>query len=313
MTNRSRARWSLFAALAAHALAVAWTALRTPASPRRDHDARETMSVEIAVLAPSVVEAPAPSEPPRAEPSPPAVATRALPPSATRGASTPEPSSPRSAPSDAPPPVASAETGAGGSWTFSPTQPGATAAGGSEGANAATMNKATAAGVGAVLDEWSRKAEDRKRKPRIFTPRDMELGLVPGGQFVPITRDRVRDSLVPPQSHALLEFWADSRGIVARVRVIHASSDERAWQDAADRLVEDAHGTFPLKVPSNADGLIVTLDVTSVLKTLSGAAGSASTLSRVLGAVVDPVDAVMDAKAAPRRIVAAKVVGVEAF
>jgi hypothetical protein len=309
MTNRSRARWSLAAALAAHALAVAWTAVRTPSSPPRDHDARAAMDVEIAVEAPPVVETPAPSEPPRAEPSLPATATRV----ASRSARAPEPTSARSAPSDAPSPVASAETGAGGSWTFSPTQPGPPPAGGGEAADPATMNKATAAGVAAVLDEWNRKAEDRKRKPRIFTPRDMELGLVPGGQFVPITRDRVRDSLVPAQSHALLEFWTDSRGVVARVRVIQASSDERAWQDAADRLVEDAHGTFPLQVPSNADGLIVTLDVTSVLKTLSGAAGSASALSRVLGAVVDPVDAVMDAKGGPRRIVAARVVGVEAF
>jgi hypothetical protein len=211
-------------------------------------------------------------------------------------------------------PVPSAATGSDGSWSFSPTKPSVQESGSVAATDATgTLGRATAAGIGAVLAEAERKAEDRKRHPRVFTSRDMELGMVPGGQYVPLTRDRVRNSVVPLQSHALLEFWTDSRGLVARVRVLDASSDRRAWDDVADALVEDAHSTFPLKVPSNADGLIVTLDVTSVMKTLSGAVTTRNPLVKALGAIQDPVDAVIDSKAVPQRIVAAKVVSVESF
>jgi hypothetical protein len=175
------------------------------------------------------------------------------------------------------------------------------------------LRSATATGIATVLKEANRKAEDRKRNPLVFTGRDMDVGLVPGGQYVSITRDRVRNSLVPAESHALLEFWTDSKGIVARVRVLGTPADTRAWEEVASALAEDAHAAFPLKVPSNADGLIVTLDVTSVMKTLSGASATRSALARVWSAVQDPVDTVLDSKAAPQRVVSARVVSVEAF
>ncbi len=143
----------------------------------------------------------------------------------------------------------------------------------------------------------------------------MEPGLAPGEQYVAVARDHaVRTaSLTPLNGHALLEFWTDRRGIVARVRVLSASSDPRAWSEVADTLAEDARASFPLKIPSNADGLIVTLDVTSALKTLSGEAADRGALSKVIGTVMNPLDAVADSKASPQRIVTAKIVGVEAF
>ena len=81
----------------------------------------------------------------------------------------------------------------------------------------------------------------------------------------------------------------------------------------ADALVEDTRAAFPLKIPSSADGLIITLDVTSALRTVSGALANQGALSRVIGAVLDPADALLDSKAAPQRVVSARVVGVEAF
>ena len=175
------------------------------------------------------------------------------------------------------------------------------------------LHDATASGVGAVLAEAEKKAADRARKPLILTSRDLGLGLVPGSQYASLVRDRVRNSTAPIEGHALLEFWTDRRGVVARVRVLNASSDPRMWDDVAEALAEDARSSFPLKIPSNADGLIVTLDVTSALKTLSGSSANEGSFARALGALTDPVDSLIDSKSPPRRVVAAKVVSVEAF
>ncbi len=86
------------------------------------------------------------------------------------------------------------------------------------------------------------------------------------------------------------------------------------WDDVAEALAEDSRTSFPLKIPSNADGLIVTLDVTSALKTLSGSSANEGSFALALGALTDPVDTLIDSKSStPRRVVAAKVVSVEAF
>jgi hypothetical protein len=309
VTNRSRARWSLAVAFAAHALAMAWTfgRSRPPSDATGAHG--PPIEIELADEPEPPVALPAPPvDDRRTEPEPQAVATH-VPSRATRA------SSPTTASVEAPAaPASSAETAGEGSWSFSPVKPSAQPGAAVDGTGqAAALDKATAAGIGAVLAEAERKAEDRKRRPQIFTSRDMETGMVPGGQYVSLTRDRVRNSLIPLQSHALLEFWTDSRGLVARVRVLDATSDRRAWDDVAEALVEDAHATYPLKVPSNADGLIVTLDVTSVMKTLSGAMASRNALVKAIGAIEDPVDAVLDSKAVPQRVVSTRIVGVEAF
>lgn len=316
VTNRSRARWSLAVAVMAHALVLGWTVERARTAPTAEtRDAQKKLTeLEIAVEEPPaaatpVPPSPTPTESPRVEPLPARAATR------TASQSPAESASAAATTESNPTPVVSAEQGGDGLWTYSPVRPpspsSASAAASAEAT--AKLDKATTAGVGAVLAEWEKKAEDRQRKPLIFTPRDMNLGLLPGGQYVAVTRDRVRNSLVPLESHALLEFWTDSRGLVARVRVLSASSDPRAWDDVADALVEDAHTSFPLKIPSNADGLIVTLDVTSAMKTLSGAAATRNPLVKALSTIQNPMDAIADAKAVPQRVVSARVVSVEAF
>ena len=299
--------------MAAHALVLAWTFGR---SMTQGDGARSTpielSEVEVAVEPPAAAPpppVPPPAEGPRASPQP-NVASNPAPPRST----TPASASPSPVQEDVPStPVVRAEPGGDGTWTFTPTKPGGGAGGVAAVDSTSALGHATAAGVGAVLAEAQRKAEDRGRKPLIFTSRDLDLGLAPGGQYVSLARDRVRNSLVPQESHALLEFWTDKRGLVARVRVLDASSDPRAWADAANALVEDAHSAYPLKIPSNADGLIVTLDVKSVLQTLSGASPNQSGIAKAISAIQNPVDAVLDSKVTPVRIVAAKVVQVEEF
>jgi len=302
MSARARDRVSLVVALAAHVLAFGWaTAPSRLAPPPRAAVAIQT-EVEVDPLPTEVTPpTPSPSEPAptTAHPQVPARAASAV---AARSPTSDTPASPGVEA------VASAEPGASSSWTFSPTRPQA----GSPG-DPLALSPTTKAVVTAVLAEADRKAADRARKPRVLTARDMELGLVPGNQYVAITRDRVRTSLVPANGHALLEFWTDGKGIVARIRVVNPSSDPRAWGDMAKALEEDARSTPPLKIPDNADGFIITLDVTSVMRTLTGETPSPGVVEGALRAISNPVDAVIDAKASPRRVVTAKVTGVEAF
>jgi hypothetical protein len=309
MTPRSRTRWSLAVAvaLAAHALAmIAMLRAPPPAIPRAQPSETE-VELEAPAVAPAATEA-ATAEPP---PSPAAPIARVASRSVGRDLQAgPAPSSTPEAHA-APQPSAStaaAPTTADEGWSFS-----AAPQGGHGGGTAGALGRATSAGVGAVIAEAERKAAARERKPKIFTPDEWELGLVPGGQYAAFTRDRVRNSLAPMNGHALLEFWTDRRGLVARVRVLDASSDRRAWDDVADALALDAHAAYPLKIPDDADGLIITLDVTSVLKTISGASPTASTFGKIVGAITDPLDTLADSKAPPQRLVTARIVGVRAF
>jgi hypothetical protein len=322
-TPRSRVRWSLAIALAMHAAAIAWGprvlhALRSAPPPPSARVAPSEIELEVESLPPPVV-----AETPAPEPLPPSLATPAAPVAARAVGTdvparplTPAPSEPSAAPqaSAALPSVAPQSSAAAAGWSFSaaPPPPGASGEG-SGGAGGTTLARATARGVGEVVAEAERKAADRQKRPKVFTPNDWSLGLVPGGQYATLTRDRVRSSLVPMNGHALLEFSTDRKGLVARVRVLDASSDRRAWDDVADALVEDARGAFPLQIPDNADGLVITLDVTSVLKTLSGSPANQGALGRVVGAIMDPLDTIADSKAPPQRLVTAKIVGVTAF
>jgi hypothetical protein len=309
VTNRSRARWSLAVALGAHALAILWPVSRAH-PPAPDGLRAQPIEVEVAIEPPAPAPAPtpeatAPVSPATALPAP--IAHAASPATAVARV---EPSSP-----DTPAPAVTADPGGAATWTFSPTtaapsaSPQVSTASPVDGALAA----ATSVGVAGVLAEAAKKAASRARKPFKLTPKDLSLGLVPGGQYATVASNRVRNSLTPLNGHALLEFWTDSRGVVARVRVLNASSDPRAWDELAGELVEDARTSFPLKIPSDADGLIVTVEVTSALKTLSGTNASQGSLMKALGTVMDPADALLDSKASPQRMVSAKVVGVEAF
>ncbi len=323
MTPRSRTRWSLAVALAAHALGlVAVIRSPPPAAPRAPSREMEVELLEAPAVAPAVaspvsrpVSLPATEVAP-AEPSPSPAAPNARVASRSVERDLPAEPAPSSTPEvQAPPqPAASAAAApttanpADDAWSFS-----AAPQGGRAGGAGGALGRATSAGVGAVVAEAERRAAARERKPKTFTQDEWNLGLVPGGQYATLTRDRVRTSLTPMNGHALLEFWTDRRGLVARVRVLDASSDRRAWDDVADALAQDAHAAYPLKIPDDAEGLIITLDVTSVMKTLSGASPTASTFGKILGAIQDPLDTLADSKAPPQRLVTAKIVGVTAF
>src|ERR1700691_303762 len=123
MTNRSRARWSLAVALAAHALALAWTFGRTPGGSTSQAPDERTLRTELEIAVepppPAATEA-APSEPAPLAGAPTHVASRSAQPS--------HPSAP--IPEASPSPVLSANPVGDGTWTFSPTrrssQPGGT-------------------------------------------------------------------------------------------------------------------------------------------------------------------------------------------
>ena len=147
----------------------------------------------------------------------------------------------------------------------------------------------------------------------VFTPRDLELGLVPGGALVTLTRDLVRRSLAPDNGRALLQFDTDGAGVIASVRVLDVSSERAEWVRVADDLLASSHGTT-LRVPAGARGLEVTLEVTSAMKTVDGvAAGEKSTIAKALRAINDPTGTMMDATTRPRRVVATRIVDVQAF
>ncbi len=222
------------------------------------------------------------------------------------------PSAPESADTSAAP--IAADPGGAATWSFSPTTsaPAAPVHPSTASPVDGALATATAVGVAGVLAEAEKKAASRARKPFKLTPKDLSLGIVPGGQYASVARDRVRNSLTPSTATPCSSSGPTATAS-SRVRVLNASSDPRAWDELAGELAEDARSSFPLKIPSDADGLIVTVDVTSAMKTLSGSSASQGTLAKALGPLMDPADAILDSKASPQRIVAAKVVGVEAF
>ena len=200
--------------------------------------------------------------------------------------------------------ASSAAPAAEGAWSFSATGVGAFDAG----APVERIAEATREGVRATIAA----DEARRDKLPLYTPRDIELGLAPGGQFVQQTRDAVRSSRTPSFGHAMLEFQTNASGLVVSVRVLEASSDRSAWDEIAAELVSNRR-VRPEKVPPGANGIAVTLDVTSAMKTVSGSKTNSGTLEKIVGAINDPIDTIIDAKNPPQRVVAARVVAVQAF
>jgi hypothetical protein len=305
VTPKSRIRWALGAAVLAHAAVIAF-APRAPAPQKPP-----VTPIELDITEDPV--APEPPTPPEAlEPSVTPATARALPRVARSvarpGGAEVHSELPPAAPSTealTAPPSRSDEA-----WTFSPSAAGGRGAGG-DGA----LARATAGGVAAAVDEAVKKAT-RPRKPWKSPEeiaRDIDLGLAPGGAYTSLARDAVRNSLTPMNGHALLEFSTDAKGIVLRVRVLDASSDRRSWDDVAAQLEQDAHSAFPLTIPDGAQGLIVTIDVKSALKTISGSSPGGSTFGKIVGAVIDPLDTLADSKAPPQRVVAARIVNVAAY
>ncbi len=178
------------------------------------------------------------------------------------------------------------------------------------------LESAMGSGVGAVVAEFTKKRADYARKHAVFptfTPRDLELGLVPGGELVTLTRDVVRRSLAPDNGRALLQFDTDGAGVIASVRVLDVSSARAEWVRVADDILASSHGTT-LRVPPGASGVAMTLEVTSAMKTVDGVAtGQTSAFGKALRGITDPVGTVMDATTRPRRVVATRIVDVQAF
>jgi len=298
-------------ALAAHAAVAVWAAR----APRQlaPADAAEALDVTEAAID---VEAPAPEapssdlEPPKAPLEPPlrAGAVASLPGRTAPATSVESPAGP----------APSSEPGTpDGTWTFNPTVPSSSSgASGPGGLPDRALESAMGKGVGAVATEYTKKREAYARKHAIlpvFTPRDLELGLVPGGALVTLTRDVVRRSLTPDTGRALLQFDTDGAGVIASVRVLDVSSARAEWVRVADDILASSHG-MTLHVPAGASGLAVTLEVTSAMKTVDGVtAGQTSAFGKALRGITDPVGTMMDATTRPRRVVATRVVDVQAF
>lgn len=192
-----------------------------------------------------------------------------------------------------------------GTWTFSAT--GAAPSG--TGLSSAALDDALQAGVRATLAEDKKKSHPMRDVLPAFSEHDIELGLFPGGELVTLTRDAVRTSLAPDVGHALLEFRIDGAGLVASVRVLDASSDRSEWDEVAADLAKAARA-HPVRVPTGSQGLALTLDVTSAMKTVSGATPTNSALTKAMRAINDPIDSVIDGTSPAGRVVATRVIEV---
>ncbi|AKU95320.1 hypothetical protein AKJ09_01984 [Labilithrix luteola] len=310
-------RWTLVLALAAHAGVYAWMLRIPPTSKASAVSAATTTEIDVSTEPQTAP----PIERSTDEPLPPEHARERVaaeqPHGAVRGPATAAPPSTTSkggAPGEGGDVLTAPESKApdGQGWTFSPIQPGAPAGGGGAGVSPDAFAQATRAGVDAVVAraEQEEAARARKRAIPLFTKHDIELGFAPGAHLATLTSDRVRRSNTPDVGHAVLEFRTDSSGIVTAVRVLEATAGHSDWSDVATELVADAKSR-PLRVPSEARGLVVIVDVTSTMKTTSGASTGASTISKIARAVNNPLDSIVDSRTPPRRVVAARVVAVD--
>jgi hypothetical protein len=307
-------RWTLVVALAAHAAAAVWAAhVKPPAvaleAPEAPFDVTETaIDVE-----------PAPAEPLATAAESPAAAGASSP--QTRGVESSRDRTGQAGPSAevAPTgPVASAGASApDGTWTFDPTGKAPPAGSGSAGALPdGAIASAVGTGVGPIVREYAQKRQAFEKKHAalpMYSARDIELGMTPGGVLVSLTRDLVRRSLAPDNGRALLQFDTDGKGVIASVRVLDVSSERAEWVRVADDILAASHGTT-LHVPDGASGVALTLEVTSAMKTVDGvSAGEKSAFAKALRAINDPTGTIMDGATHPQRVVATRIVDVQAF
>ena len=96
------------------------------------------------------------------------------------------------------------------------------------------------------------------------------------------------------------------------MRVLDASSGRAEWNEVASQIAADARSS-PMRVPSGARGVSVTLEVTSALKTVNGGTPTDSPIAKALGAINDPLGTAMDSRTPAQRVVAARIVDVKAF
>jgi hypothetical protein len=285
-------------ALAAHAVgfAVVRPSNRTPKEPAPQ--AELVLDIEAATPSPFPDDQPAREAPVRTAPTdtsrPLAAVTRER-----TGPSLPEPE-----PSASPPVAQDAD----GTWTFSPST---TGPGQSSGPLAGrSLDSAVRAGVDTTLAQ-ERADPTRHRLLPIIDPRDIERGLAPGSAIASIARDLVRRSRAPDVSHALLQFDSDGTGTIAAFRVLDASSGRSEWEEVAAKIAAEARTRPPLHVPPGAQGLSVTIDVTSEMRTASGARTDLGTFDKIVGAINDPIGTAT--RTPPQRNVVARLVDARYF
>jgi TonB family protein len=316
--SRSSLRWTLAVALAAHAGVMVWAS--HAARERADgpgpipSEAVEPIQLYAYAEETSGDRSTTDLEDTREEaPLQSARSTTHLGPAGIEGAQPTTPLHGAAVPGEAAPaPATSSDPTAGGAWTFSPTT-GPGLRGGPLSGNG--LGRAMQGGVGEILAEDTRWRQELARKHMIplFTPRDLETGMVPGGGIVGLARDLVRRSRAPDNGRALLQFDTDGAGIVSSVRVLEASSGRAEWDQVASEIATAARGKPPLKVPAGARGLSVTIEVTSAIKTVSGGTPTRNPLARAWNAINDPIDTVIDSKTPAQRVVASHIVDVRAF
>jgi hypothetical protein len=294
--SRPRFRWSLCAAIAAHAAVFVWMATARPA---RVQSGSSTGTTEIDIDVESLLAA----EPSAAvEPAAPSVGGERV-----AGA---QPATGiavrREHASAAEAPVPDVAGGGGESWTFSPTE---TAPAGTH-LSSAALDDAVHAGVRASIAEGRTKTDPLKAVLGGFSQHDIDLGLVPGGQLVSLTRDTVRTSNAPMKGHAMLELEVDGNGAVVSVHVLDASSNWQEWEEVAAEIAKAAR-SHPSNVPHGSRGFALKLDVTSSLRTVSGRATTDQTLTKVFRALGDPMDAIIDGTNSAQRVVAARIVDLQ--
>lgn len=305
METQPRLRWSLVVALIAHAGAFAWTGLAARARTERaglPEEPPRATEMDIEVESPSLT-APAAAIEPAFGPVGRAAAigtqARSLTTDMPRGSSSNE---------GAGAPVPSAAPASGGSWEFSPT---GGAPSGTQ-LSSAALDDAVHAGVRLTVSEGKKKSDPLKGVLGGFTEHDIELGFIPGGELVTLTRDTVRASRAPTVGYARFELHIDSAGVLASVEVLDASSERAQWDEVAREITKAARGHVA-RVPTGARGVALTLEVTSAMKTASGSTPTDRALTRVWRAVNDPLDPVIDGTVPAQRVVAARVVDVRAL
>lgn len=261
--GRTRLPWTSGAAIGAHAVALAFVAyvaprpaaeLRRSSPPEQELDLDVTAIVSEDAVPNSSSAAAAPSE----------VRRDARARSGTAIARESD-----VAPHAGPAPDSARETALGdGPWTFSPAGAGSVAGGGTLAGRA--LDAAVRAGVAATLAQ--NRAENHTGWTVIppFTSREIELGLAPGGVLATLGRDIVRRSRVPDVSRAKIQFDTDATGVVVACRVLDATSGWPEWEEATREIMTASHAKPPMRVPSGARGLSITLNVSSDLRTVDG-------------------------------------------
>jgi hypothetical protein len=287
------------AALVAHAVAMGWVVLGNHERARRavapDGAQIAAQEIRIDVEAPSTAAPPEVVEP-ASTPTEPRTTVRPSASAEPRGASSIGPAEVLTAPAD---------SGAN-TWTFAPAAPASSGAH----LSSAAFDDAVRGAIRAEVIASSKTHNPRKRALDGYSQHDVELGFIPGGEFVNLTRDAVRTSMAPTVGHAVFEFLIDGNGTLTAVHILDASSDRADWEQVAAEIAKAASRRMT-RAPHGGQAVAMTLDVTSSMRTLSGQSPSDNTLTKALRAIDDPIDTVIDGTSAPQRVVTAHVVDVQ--